>query len=613
MLKRFNFAAALLGCLMALGASFDSPTSRADTPETKPVESKVSRPEVTDFSLLDYEGRFYELRRRTDQRVIVLFFTENGCPIARSTIPKLKALRNEFSRRGVLFWMVNSSAQDNAAAIGAEAREFNNDFPILKDDLQTVARGLGVKRTAEAIAISTKDWTIVYRGAVDDQLRLGTQTPAPRENYLADALNQFLNGQEVARSVTSVAGCAITIETIRAAGAEAISYAKEIAPILQAKCVGCHSPGNIGPFAMSSYEKVKGRVDMIREVMLAKRMPPWHADPHFGVFENDRSLSPDQAKLLHAWIEAGAPRGDGEDPLLKSPPPPARWALGTPDRVVQIPETNTIPATGVVDYVTNIVEAPITEDSWLSAAVIRPDNLKVVHHIIVYVQSPSAQPSQRGRDDKWLVGWAPGAVAAAFPAGTGKFLPKGSKLKFQLHYTTDGKEELDRSELGLYFLKERPRVELETKGIFNSDFVIPPRARDARTLAISPFPEDTLLYDLSPHMHKRGSWFRYEALYPDGKYEVLLSVPNYDFNWQTGYRFAEPKLIPAGTRILCTGGFDNSPENPSNPDPSKRVRWGEQSFEEMFIGFMTVSEVPHPGTGPEKQASAGQPANVATP
>jgi hypothetical protein len=203
-----------------------------------------------------------------------------------------------------------------------------------------------------------------------------------------------------------------------------------------------------------------------------------------------------------------------------------------------------------------------------------------------------------------LVGWAPGANARFYPEGTGKFLPKGCKLRFQLHYTPYGKEATDLTELGLYLLPQRPTTEVRMTGVANLDFKIPPHQADVHTLAIADLPRDTMIYELAPHMHKRGSWFRYEALYPDGKYEVLLSVPRYNFNWQHTYRLTQPKRVPAGTRILCTGGFDNSTSNPDNPDPEKAVRWGDQSFDEMFIGFMTVSDPPPSPAGVQQQARA---------
>jgi hypothetical protein len=423
------------------------------------------------------------------------------------------------------------------------------------------------------------------------------------ERYLEDALRAFLAGQPVRVASTSAAGCLVHYDWSVDVPDEQISYVKQVAPILEHKCISCHSTGNIGPFAMSSYSKVRGYSDQMREEIMTRRMPPWSADPHYGVFQGDRSLSSAESQTLLRWIDAGAPRGEGEDSLAeiaKKEIPEDAWVLGRPDYVVTPSERMQIPATGVVDYITNIVECPIPNDAWLKGAIIHPDNKKVLHHVIVYLEYPKGYPGSDRWEEKWLVGWAPGAKASFYPEGTGKFLPKGCKLRFQLHYTPYGKETSDLTELGLYLHKERPPVALQMRGVANGDFKVPPHSADSRTLAIMDFPHDTVIYEMSPHMHKRGSWFRYEALSPDGRFETLLSVPRYNFNWQSSYRFAEPKRIPAGTRVLCTGGFDNSKDNPDNPDPEKTVRWGDQSFDEMFIGFMTVSDPPPPTV--QKQA-----------
>ena len=241
------------------------------------------------------------------------------------------------------------------------------------------------------------------------------------------------------------------------------------------------------------------------------------------------------------------------------------------------------------------------QDGWIRAAVCRPDNRKVVHHIIVRVRYPD---DARGKPEEevFFTSWAPGNNSPETPAGTGKFLPKGSRFNFEMHYTTMGRAETDRSELGLYLAKSAPALVLETRATENREFSIPPGEADARTHCLYHFRRDTLIYDLVPHMHLRGAWFKYEALYPDGRRETLLSVPNYDFNWQTEYRFAQPKRVPAGSWLFCTGGFDNSANNPNNPDPTKRVKWGIQSWDEMFMGFMNVAELPAKNEEERKQA-----------
>jgi peroxiredoxin len=554
-----------------------------------PIQSPRSHAEeIMNFSLLDYKGKYYELRR-SDAKVVVLFFTGNGCPVARQSIAKLKALRDHFSDRGVAVWMINSNTQDDRESIEKEAEDFKEgSLPVLIDDTQEIARILDVKRTAETICIDTRDWTVFYRGALDDQLVEGAQKPQPTEKYVETALDELLAGKSVSHPTSAARGCLITFD----GDAKPVSYSTEIAPILQSKCVGCHSPGNIGPFALSNYKKVKGHADMIREVLVAQRMPPWGADARYGQFKNDRSLSLAQKKTLLRWLDQDMPRGDGADPLAETVTSAKEWPLGQPDYIVKLPTPQEIPATGIQDYRYVDIPSPITNDVWLSAAVFRPGNSRVVHHLIV--RAKYSKTPKLAKDDVFLTGWAPGIdyQGSMYPDGTGKFLGKGATLNFELHYTVDGKPETDQSELGLYVMKSPPKLALQTQAAYNLDVLVPAHEPQAPSYAVYGFKNDSWLFDLAPHMHLRGSWFKYEALYPDGGRETLLSVPHYDFNWQTIYRLSEPKKMLAGTWILCTGGFDNSARNPSNPNPDKRVVWGDQSFDEMFIGFMDVAKIP---------------------
>lgn len=541
--------------------------------------------EVANFALLDYRGEYYELKRSAAGKAVVLYFTATGCPVVRQSLPRLKELSGRFGREGVDFWLVNSSSADDRESIRREAREFNSrPLPVLIDETQGVAALLGVRRTGTAVAIETKTWKIFYRGAIDDQLAEGAQKPAPTEHYLVDALTEFLASKAVSVAETAPRGCLIAMDE------EEVSYAAEVAPILRQKCVTCHSPGQIGPFALNSYRKARGMRDMIQEVILARRMPPWHADRHHGSFENDFSLTLDEAKTILRWIEQGAERGSGEDPLKEPLPERPEWALGEPDAIVRLPEVQEIPATGTLDYRYIRAQSPFTEDTWLRGVVAKPDNRRVVHHIIVRVREPGGREDRT--DDAFLLGWAPGSPAMFFPEGTGKLIPKGSELEFEMHYTTYGRPEKDQSAIGLYVAEEKPELRLRTAAAYNFDLEVRPMGADQKTSATFFVRRDSMLYDLSPHMHLRGASFKFEALYPTGRREVLLSVPLYDFNWQHNYRLKEPKRLPAGTWILCTGSFDNSARNPNNPDPAARIRWGEQSWDEMFIGFMGIAELP---------------------
>lgn len=541
--------------------------------------------EVPDFALLDYKGRQHQLTR-TEAPVIVLYFTANGCPIARQNLRDLRSLQNEFVEQGVRFWLVNANTADDRASIEKESQEFRAGWiPVLIDESQGVAAMLGVKRTGTAVAIDAKTRKVFYQGAVDDRLVEGAQKPKATKTYLKDALTEFLAGKEVEVSTTAAHGCLVGLTP-----KESLSYSKDIAPLLQQKCFGCHSPGNIGPIKFTSHQKVSGNADMIQEVLLSRRMPPWQADRHHGSFSNDSSLSPEEARRLLRWIEAGAPRGDGADPLESASIPESGWALGQPDVILALPKVEEIPATGVLDYRHIKVATPFTEDAWIKGVVVKPDNKRVVHHIIVRVR----EPGQKGDnpDDAFLTGWAPGTPELYFPEGTGKLIKKGSLLDFEMHYTTSGREEKDQSQIGLYLHQSPPPITLKTHAAYNLEFEIPPGDAHADFSATYAFKKDGILYDMSPHMHMRGQWFKFEALYPNGDKELLLSVPEYDFKWQHSYRLASPKRMPAGTWILCSGGFDNSARKPGNPNPRVPLHFGEQSFDEMFIGFMSVAEAP---------------------
>jgi len=556
------------------------------------VESQISTApalaagaEVMNFALPDAHGRLYELRR-THAKAVVLYFTINGCPIARQSYAKLRSLRKQFGD-DVAFWIVNADDSESAASAEKEAREHGaGSTTVLRDDAQGVTRMLGVKRTCEAIAISTKDFKTFYRGAVDDQLTEGGRKPAASANFLQRALEEFLAGKTITEPTSVVRGCLITIDS-----PERISYAQDIAPLLERKCVECHSPGNIGQWSMSSHARVKAKSAMMQEVLLARRMPPWDADPQHGKFSNDRSLTAAEKRLLLRWIESGAPRGEGDDRLASLKVPAQQWPLGQPDMIISLPVEQKIPATGVVPYRYVDVPLDLTNAIWVGGAAIKPGNLEVAHHVIVRVKYPKEGKTST-ETAEGLEGWSPGKSFTRFPPNTGKRLRPGAVVNFELHYTASGKPETDRTEIGLYLLKEKPPLRYETRMAINQDLNIPPGEADLRTHAMMGFKRDTMLYTFVPHMHNRGSWMKYEALYPDGRRELLLHVPRYDFNWQLEYVLAEPKRMPAGSWILCTGGFDNSALKPSNPDPTQRVHWGEQSWEEMFIGFMNVAELP---------------------
>jgi len=367
-----------------------------------------------------------------------------------------------------------------------------------------------------------------------------------------------------------------------------VTYSRDVAPIFRRSCEGCHRPGEAAPMPLLSYEDARPHARTIKKVIENKEMPPWHADPAHGEWKNDRRLKDDEIKTILSWVEAGAPEGDKKDL------PPKRehvegWNIGMPDAVFKIPEEFTVKAKGEVPYKYFTVDTGFTEDKWIQAAEARPGNRAVVHHIIVFIQEPGQRGIDRNPWKSHLCGTAPGEEPDVFPPGTAKRIKAGSKLLFQMHYTPSGKVEKDQSMVGLKFATAPVKHEVRVHGIMNTWFNIPAGANNHEVQSTYNVKEDSTLWAFMPHMHVRGKDFKYEIVFPDGRRETALNVPRWDFNWQHNYVPRTPLKLPAGTKILCTAHFDNSSENKSNPDPTKNVRWGDQTWEEMMIGFVTFT------------------------
>lgn len=543
---------------------------------------------VDNFTLLDHRGEAHELYYYSDARAVVLMVQGNGCPVVRNALPDLSKVRAQYEDQGVRFLMINSNLQDSRETIAAEAAEWNIDLPILDDDAQLVGESLEFTRTAEVLVVNPDGWQLAYRGPINDRLDYERQKEAADHHYLADALDAVLGGTAPNIEAKGAVGCLINFPEREAREEHAaISYAETIAPMLKENCSSCHQPGGIGPWAMTSYQMVRGFGPMIREVVRTKRMPPWHADPHVGNWKNDIGLSIEERKTLIHWIEAGAPRGEGPDPLLEvaERKQTSDWPLGEPDLVLELPAYD-IPASGVVDYQFPTMKNPLDEDVWVKAMTVVPGSTEVVHHVLVGSTDGGELPEDAtdGVFDNYLGGYAPGTGSSVMPEGTGVYLPADSHFLLQLHYTPYGKAVTDVTRIGLYFHDERPAKFLRHGVVLNPFIHIPPNAKRHRQQAYIEFERDAELHTILPHSHYRGRSSTFALRYPDGTEEVLLSVPNYDFNWQRGYDFVEPKRVPAGSRLVHTTVYDNSAQNPGNPDPSKRVTWGLQSWDEMLYG-----------------------------
>jgi len=383
-----------------------------------------------------------------------------------------------------------------------------------------------------------------------------------------------------------------------------VNYVKDVAPILTQKCVLCHSPEGVAPWSMDSYEKVRGWGAMIHEVVQTNRMPPWHADPQYGKFQNDISLSLQQKEKILRWVESGMERGKGRDPLVGLTYPKGKeWTLGQPDVVFHLKNKQEIAATGQDVFVNVEADHVVAEDVWVTAFEIKPGNPRVLHHCNIAVEQiteSNASLSVMPDSKKWLedsglksmeggqviAGYSPGMGGVKLPKDTGIFIPKGSRIFFRMHYVTTGKPEEDLSQVGFYVQKRKPKKILSVVAIHNRDILIPAGEKDYQRQARHTFNDNVTLTMLQPHMHYRGKSMRFTALYPDGKSEILLSVPNYKFNWQRQYVFVTPKKIPAGTQIILDGSYDNSLANTFLNEPLRDTVYGPGSDQEMFTGIM---------------------------
>ncbi len=565
--------------------------------------------QISQFDLADFRGKKFSLVELADKQLVVVAFLGNECPLCKQYAPRLEELSKEFADRGVAFVGVNSNQQDTPTEIAAFARVGEITFPLLKDPGNVVADQFGALRTPEVFVLD-RDRKIRYRGRIDDQYGLGTGSgyakPKVKSRDLAAAIESLLAGKEPAELVTDAPGCLIgRVAKVEPHGD--VTYTNQIARLLQNRCVECHRPGEVAPFALLDYDEVVGWAETMREVIDEGRMPPWFANPEYGHFANDARLSDDEKHLFREWVKNGCPKGDDKD--LPEPRQFATgWQMGEPDQVIYMGDKSyKVPAEGVVAYQYFAVDPGFKEDKWIQAAEARPGNRSVVHHIIAFVQPPA----RRGGDFRGgggLVGYAPGDRARIYPLGVASFVPAGSKIVFQMHYTPNGTAQEDRSYIGLRFA-DPATVKRRTRGgaAMNRWFRIPPGADNHEVVSQHVFRTDTQLISLFPHMHLRGKSFRYVAHYPDGTDEILLDVPRYDFNWQLRYELTEPKAIPKGTKLDCIAHFDNSEENLANPNPKDTVSWGDQTWEEMMIGFFStipVTDDVNSGS-PAEKADAG--------
>lgn len=553
---------------------------------------------IESFALRDIHGQQHTLEDYAGKPVLVVAFLGTECPLAKLYTPRLVELAAQLADRDVAFVAIDSNQQDSLAKMQHFAKQHELNFPLLKDGDSRVADRFGAERTPQAYVLNAQR-EICYAGRIDDQYGIDRgvsyQKPRPQQRDLAMAIEDVLAGRAVATPLTEVAGCIIGRPKQPKADSP-VTYSNQIARIFQKHCVDCHRPGEIGPFPLLTYDDAVGWGEMLLEVVQEKRMPPWGASPEHGRFLNDISLPQEAVDQIAQWVENGCPEGDPSE--LPAPREFIEgWGISQPDQVVRMSDTPfEVPAEGTVEYQYFVVDPGWKEDVWVKATEARPGNREVVHHIIVFVKEPGTSGGMMGPHgigpNDLLVGYAPGTPPMRGHHGMARKIKAGSKLVFQMHYTPNGRPQKDLSSIGLVYADPAEVThDVRSGAAMQLNLDIPPGADNHMAVSRRKFRNDMLLISLMPHMHLRGKSFRYELEYPDGTRETLLHVPRYDFNWQLVYILDEPKLMPAGSTLHGIAHYDNSAENLANPDPTQRVRWGDQTWEEMMIGWYVATEL----------------------
>ncbi|MDA0689736.1 MAG: redoxin domain-containing protein [Proteobacteria bacterium] len=540
---------------------------------------------ISDFSLIDHNGKFFQLSRAADNEAIVILSHEDSRDVRRA-YGDLEALMEQFADQPVAFYLMDSTGAADKVEMRDVAEDADITLPILMDDTQLVAKELGISRATDVVILDPEAQEIVFRGALNDRWAADSNARRASKHYAADALTAFLAGNEISAQQLASKG-----EALEFASAESISYANEIVPILKERCVSCHMEGGIAPFAMTNHQMVQGWSPMIREVLYTKRMPPGQIDNQYvHDFRDVAHITVEETQKLVQWIDNGAQNSDGTDPLAEYKPEIVKWAYGEPDLLYKIPAQQ-IPATGVQDYRNIALPLNLEEDVWVKAIEFEAGDPTVLHHIIAFAYGPNGvNEFEILNQGIGLGAYAPGNEVNTYPEDAGFPLKAGGGLMLQLHYTTSGRETVDESEIALYLWDEKPARTVLGGSAADLDINIPPFEARHEMVATAKFRKDSYLTMLGPHMHYRGYDANFKLVYPDGRTEEILNVPNYQFNWQKVYDFEEPKFVPEGTEMVFTGTFDNSEMNPFNPDPSQTLTWGEQTWQEMFFGFYRYVE-----------------------
>jgi mono/diheme cytochrome c family protein/peroxiredoxin len=550
--------------------------------------------QLDDITFTDTTGKKHQLSTlAAGGKGLVIAYTSTTCPVSKRYRLSLTRHADELRERGISLLLVNPFVSESTEAIQQDAAELK--LPYVHDTEHRLTRHLNGRTTTEVFFIDSSR-TLVYRGALDDQYGINYNLNAPRQRYLMDAVKAHAEGHLPLAAATEAPGCELEVKPASSAvvdaGATGPTYHREISRILQQNCVECHHEGGLAPFSLDDPEEVLDRAKTIQRVITEGTMPPWFATPPAhgkdSPWSNDRSLSPtDRADLLK-WVSSPEKAmGDVKDAPLPLSFNADGWRHGQPDLVVGFAKPHPVKAEGKMPYAHITADTGLTEDRWLQGYQVMPGVKEAVHHVLVFLVD--GKGGTQGQRDGFFAAFVPGAGTEMFPAGFAKKVPAGTRLRFQMHYTPFGKAVEDDTRIGLYFADSPPRYEVHISSIGNRRFEIPAGAPNHEVTAERAVPADVTLMSFMPHMHVRGKAFRYELVEPSGN-KVLLDIPRYDFNWQLQYHLKQPLFLPRGSQLRAVAHYDNSPQNKANPDPTRPVRWGDQTDEEMMLGYIAYYE-----------------------
>lgn len=522
-------------------------------------------------------------------KATVIALTSTTCPLCNVYGPTLARLEAEFALQDVRFVFLNPYDIEAVEEMKLKIERLGLGGPYIHDKRHNWVKLLGAKTTTEVFLIDPEG-VLQYRGAVDDQYSIGARLPAPRNEYLSDAIEALLRGEIPEVRATEAPGC--IIEDVVPVEEFAPTFHGDVEAIVNRACLPCHRSGGVAPFTLESYQDVSRRAKMIEFVVKEGIMPPWFAAEGYGPWRNDGSLTKHEKETLFAWLEAGMPQGNEADAPAK-PEFPVGWTIGDPDAVFQLPNPIEVKESGFMSYVNVNVPTNFSEDKWVERIEVLPGDRRAVHHILVFIRTPEqagnrlleALADASDAISGFFGIYVPGNSALIYPEGLAKRIPAGSVLRFQIHYTPYGKATTDQSRIGFIFAEDEPQHEVLTASLVNLGLAIPPGADNHHVEARLRVPTDVQILSFLPHMHVRGKAARYELVSERGT-QILLDVPRYDFNWQLNYVLEEPLHISAGDTLIFRAWYDNSEANPANPDPTKTVRWGAQTYDEMHLGYV---------------------------